>query len=302
MRLDQAAAEYIAHLQLERNASPGTVGGYGSDLRAFGRFCTTAGIADARGVTRVTVEGFLRQTSEAGAAASTVARRLVVIRGLFGFLRAEGAVATDPTSGIRQPKQAQQLPEVLTVEETMRLLAAPDCSRAGGLRDAAMLAVGYACGLRVSELCSLPLAALNLEAGHVSVIGKGNKQRVVPIADAAADVLRTYLARARPGLDKRGDPSVFLSKRGGPLTRQAFWQLLRRHARAAEIAKRISPHSLRHSFATHLLQGGADLRSVQALLGHADIATTQRYTHMDLRHLAEMHRRHHPRSAGGADA
>jgi len=143
---------------------------------------------------------------------------------------------------------------------------------------------------------------VNFEASYVSVVGKGDKQRQVPLADVAADVLRGYLARARPGLDKRGASEVFLTRLGGPLTRQAFWVLLRRYVAAAGITKRISPHSLRHSFATHLLQGGADLRAVQALLGHADISTTQRYTHMDLRHLAAMHRRHHPRSVGEDDA
>jgi integrase/recombinase XerD len=187
---------------------------------------------------------------------------------------------------------------VLTVEEVDRLLAAPDRSTTLGLRDAAMLELLYATGLRVSELCRLRSDSVNLQAGFLSTMGKGRKQRLVPIGEAALDMLREYLGRARPRLDKRRSSTLFLSRLGGPLTRQAFWKIIAACARAAGIAKTVSPHTLRHSFATHLVQRGADLRAVQAMLGHADISTTQIYTHISRAHLVQAHRKHHPRARG----
>jgi len=220
----------------------------------------------------------------------------VALRQLFKHLRLEKHIEQDPTSAVDLPRIGRKLPEVLTLEEVELLLASPDRKTALGLRDAAMLELLYATGLRVSELCKLRTDELDLNAGFVSTMGKGRKQRLVPVGENAIAILREYLSNARPALDKKRSNYLFLSRRGASLSRQAFWKMIGGRARQAGIRKVIYPHILRHSFATHLLEHGADLRAVQAMLGHADISTTQIYTHVSRSHLVEIYRRHHPRA------
>jgi integrase/recombinase XerD len=216
---------------------------------------------------------------------------------MFKHLRAERYVPLDPTAEIDLPQLDRRLPTALSLDEVERLLGAPDVKTPRGLRDAAMLETLYATGLRVSELVLLGLADVNLADHFLIAMGKGKKQRVVPLGEAAAARLRSYCAEARPVFDRgRNAPALFLTHRGRPMTRQNFWKLLLGHARKVGIPRAISPHQLRHSFATHLLERGADLRAVQAMLGHADIATTQIYTHMSTSRLREIHRRNHPRA------
>ena len=296
MQLDQAADLYLEHLKVERHLTRNTLDAYSRDLAAFGRFCAARELTAASAVDGRVVLEYLIALSKARRAVRTQARQLVTLRGLFRHLRRERLLGTDPTAGLELPRIGRKLPQVLTLTEVEALLAAPSPQTAAGLRDAAMIELLYATGLRVSELCQLRVADVNLERGVLLATGKGRKQRLVPIGESALALVARYLGEARPAADRHRSEALFLSRQGGPLTRQAFWKLLRRHALAAGITKTPSPHTLRHSFATHLLQRGADLRAVQAMLGHADISTTQIYTHLDRTQVFEAFRRHHPRA------
>lgn len=296
MQLDQAADLYLEHLKVERHLSRNTLDAYSRDLAAFGRFCAARGLTEAVAVDGSTVLEYLIALSKACRAVRTQARQLVTLRGLFRHLRRERLLSADPTAGVELPRLGRKLPQVLTLDEVEALLAAPAQDSAAGLRDAAMIELLYATGLRVSELCQLRVADVNLERGVLLATGKGRKQRIVPIGESAVALVARYLREARPAADRQRSEALFLSRLGGALTRQAFWKLLRRHAVVAGITKVISPHKLRHSFATHLLERGADLRAVQAMLGHADISTTQIYTHLDRSQIFETFRRHHPRA------
>lgn len=238
---------------------------------------------------------FLAQGHGTGLAARTVARRLAALRSLFDTLQEEGLVEATPTEGARSPKLPAHLPRFLSVEQAKALLAVPDPSTPRGRRDRCILDLLYAAGLRVSELCDLTLSGLDLQGGYVRVFGKGGKERVVPVHDAARRDLADYLAHTRPLL-KPKDAHVFVNRDGGRLSRQSVFKLVRRCAELAGVPFAVSPHTLRHSFATHLLEGGADLRSVQTLLGHADIAATEIYTHVQTSRLRGIHRQFHPRS------
>ena len=220
---------------------------------------------------------------------------LSALRGLFKFALRERLVKTDPTAKVDLPKLSKKLPTVLSTNEVDRLLEAPDQNTARGLRDAAMINTLYASGLRVSELCSLKVEDINMAAGYLVVTGKGDKSRVVPIGEVARDLIERYLDEVRPAYSATPSGTLFLTNRRRPMTRQGFWKLLRRYGVKAGITNRLTPHVLRHSFATHLLENGAHLRAVQAMLGHIDIATTQIYTHVGRRHLVKMHQQHHPR-------
>ena len=295
MTLDGAIDLYLDHIKIERNLAPNTVESYARDIARFRASCAKHEIHALKQVDSGQVLEFLIGLSRAGLSVRSQARGLVALRGLFKFLRAERHMSADPTAALDLPRVGLKLTDVLTVGEVDPLLAAPDKDKPNGLRDAAMLELLYATGLRVSELCNLRADAVNLDAGYVSTMGKGRKQRLVPVGETAIARIREYLERARPTLNRKRSNHLFLSNRGGPLSRQAFWKTIKSYGLKAGIAKRISPHTLRHSFATHLLQNGADLRAVQAMLGHADISTTQIYTHISRGHLAETHRRHHPR-------
>jgi integrase/recombinase XerD len=294
--IDQLVDQYMNFLIVEKGMAARTIEAYASDLSMFLSYLKSRGIhrieqADTADILKYVID--LRKT---GRRARTRARHLVSIRGFFQYLKRNGVLNRNPAEMIDLPKRGLKLPHVLNVEQVVALLAAPDATTPLGLRDAAMLELIYAAGLRVSELINLELNSLNLEAGFVRVLGKGSKERVVPIGRKAIDCLRLYLDSARVSqLKGKTSRYVFVARAGKPMTRQAFWKLLRRYTLQAGIQQKVSPHSLRHSFASHLLEGGADLRAVQVMLGHVDIATTQIYTHISQRRLIEIHRKHHPR-------
>jgi integrase/recombinase XerD len=295
--LDQAIDLHLEHLKVERGLSRNTLEAYAHDLGHFRRWCAAERLDEAGAVESRHVLAYLVALAARKLAVRSQARALVSLRGLYRHLRAERHVERDPTAEVELPRLGRPLPEVLTVEEVDRLLGAPDGRTVRGLRDQAMLETLYATGLRVSELVCLRLGDINLDDGYLSTVGKGKKQRLVPMGDQARARVREYLERARPALDRgRNVAALFLTHRGRPMTRQGFWKLLRGYAVAAGVRRPISPHKLRHSFATHLLERGADLRAVQAMLGHADIGTTQVYTHLSNARLREVYKLHHPRA------
>ncbi len=286
---------FLAYLELERGLSATTRASYQHDLALFETFLRQRKLEALERVQPVHVREFL-QSLRATRSPATVARKLSAVKGLFKFLEGQRVIDRSPTVFIDAPRLWQRLPATLNREEVQRLLAS--VQREGlGLRDLAMLELLYGAGLRVSELVSLELGSCNLEAGFVRCIGKGNKERIVPLGRIASQALVRYLKDERPVLTAKrpGTTALFVNRRGVRLTRQRVWQLLRRYAKAGLITKPMSPHTLRHSFATHLLEGGADLRTVQELLGHANISTTQRYTHVDRSRLKAVHEKFHPR-------
>jgi integrase/recombinase XerD len=290
--------QYLDYLKVERSLAANTLESYAHDLRGYEEFVSTRGADDVAKATPLHIVEYLLGLSDAKLAARSRARALSAIRGIHRFLVREGLAERDPTADLTSPKTPRRLPKILSLEDVERLLVAPSPTTREGLRDRAMLELLYATGLRVSELVSLPLAEVRFDAGYVLVTGKGKKQRVVPIGERALQALRGYADGARAELVRtaHAPSALFLTSRGRPMTRQGFWKLLRRHARAAGITKPFSPHTLRHSFATHLVERGADLRAVQAMLGHADISTTQVYTHLSRAHLRRLYERFHPRA------
>ena len=295
--LDVAIQQFLDHLRVERELTPATVEAYGRDLAGFARFVAGRKLIQATAVRSIDVLDFLVHLTDRKLAARSQARRLIALRQLFKFLKAERIIAADPTEDIDLPRYGRKLPDFLSVEEVDALLGAPDRLTARGVRDAAMLETLYATGLRVSELVTLRLRDVNFEAGYLLAYGKGRKQRVVPIGEAAVAAVRAYVDGARPTFARtRVLDTLFLTHHGRAMTRQGFWKLIGRYASAAGIRKRISPHKLRHSFATHLVERGADLRAVQAMLGHADIGTTEIYTHVSRGHLRAVYNRFFPRA------
>jgi integrase/recombinase XerD len=296
MTLDQALDRWIEHLKVERNVSPHTLSNYARDLTQLFRFLETSGARRPSEVTPAQVNQFLVERAAGGAGSRTRARALSALRGFFRVLQTERELDEDPTELLPSPKLARKLPEVLPLADVDRLLAAPDAGTPRGLRDAAMIATLYATGLRVTELVKLRVDDVDLGAGCLRATGKGRKQRLVPVGEVAARLVRQYLEEARPRFVRGATTSLFLSRLGKSMTRQGFWKLLGAYARAAGIRTTLYPHLLRHSFATHLLSRGADLRAVQAMLGHADVATTEIYTHVSRARLLELYRKHHPRA------
>jgi len=292
--LDLLVDEYLAVLKVERGLGPATIEAYARDLARFARFYARTE-QDVRALDAGAVSGFLVSLADAGIGARSQARFLSSLRGFFKHCVEERHLLRSPAELVESPKLGRKLPNVLSREEVLRLVEKPDRATPRGVRDAAMLHTMYACGLRVSELVGLTLGDVNLEAGFVQAFGKGRKRRLVPLGAVARERIADYLARQRGAWAAPGEAAMFVTERGGPMTRQGFWKLVGRYARGAGIMQPISPHKLRHSFATHLLRGGADLRAVQTMLGHADIATTQIYTHVIGDHLQTMHARHHPR-------
>lgn len=296
MKIESLIQDFLHHMTAERGLARNSVLAYGRDLAKFGRFLKLKG-RTARQVRRGEIDGFARRLAQEGLQAKSIARALNAVRMFYRYLVVEKVVTEDPTSAVRAPRTLKALPRFLTLEEVDHLMNAPDTSSALGLRNAAMLELLYATGLRVSELVSLRLRDLDLDAGHLRCLGKGNKERLVPVGRKAAQRVRAYLERARPGLFRKdGGPALFVNSRGSPMTRQGFWKILKKYGRAIGLRSRLSPHVLRHSFATHLLERGADLRSVQLMLGHADIATTQIYTHVNRERLRRIYRDFHPRA------
>jgi len=292
---DPVIVEYLDHLRYERGMSPNTVTSYGRDLGRYQAFLSEHG-AGVLSAGEDDVDAYFAGLGGAGATA-TVARRVASLRGLYGYLVREELVKLDPTARLRTPRRAQDLPHVLSVEEVLALLESFAPSGPLGERDLAMFELLYGCGLRASELLGLREGDVDLEGGLVRCVGKGDKERIVPMGNAAAAALGRYLRDGRRALQRgRRRPELFLNARGGPLTRQGLDYLLRRHLRRAGLLGRASTHTFRHSFATHLLAGGADLRSVQEMLGHANVATTQLYTHVTVEHLREVFLATHPRA------
>jgi integrase/recombinase XerD len=295
--LDRACDLYLDHLKVERNLTPNTLESYSRDLTRLRRFLAGRGRRAVDQVSAADLIDYLLDMLDAALAARSRARALVAVRGWFRFLLAERYLASDPTETLDAPRIGRRLPDVVGEEAVTRLLAAPRRDTPRGLRDAAMIECLYATGVRVSELVGLAVADVNLAAGYARVTGKGRKERLVPMGDMARQSIATYIEEARSVFVR--DPrqhALFLTGRGKPMTRQGFWKLLKRYAVAAGIPQNISPHKLRHSFATHLIEHGADLRAVQAMLGHADISTTQIYTHVSRARLVELYNQHHPRS------
>ena len=289
-------AAFINYAQVERGLAPNSIAAYRRDLAKFAAFCEQRRLKLAA-IERKHVVDFLGRLYQQGLDSRSVARQLVTLRNFFRFLLQEEMIRHDPVEHIESPRVWKRLPKYLSLEEVERLLIADKAEHPLSLRDRAMLEVLYATGLRVSELVNLKVSDLQLDAGLLRCLGKGSKERVVPLGKKAQAALEDYLRRGRPHLiARRPSPYLFASRRGGHMTRQNFWHLLRRRARAAGVRAPLTPHTLRHSFATHLLERGADLRAVQLLLGHADISTTQIYTHVAQERLKQVYRAHHPRA------
>jgi len=288
---------FIDHIRVERGLSQNTVEAYGNDLKRFNEYLLERGIFDPEKVTEATAGAFLDYLDQEGISARSRVRYTSSIRTFFNYLLREGVVQANPLELMESPRFLSKLPRYLTSEEIRILLAVPDDTTPWGARDRAMLEVLYAAGLRITELVELRLNAVNLEVGYLIARGKGDKERIVPLGEDAIQWLEYYISHVRPQMDKGKDVGkVFLNRNGRGLTRQYFWGAIKKYALQAGITKDISPHTIRHSFATHLLSGGADLRSVQAMLGHADITTTEIYTHVERERLKSVHKKYHPRS------
>lgn len=289
-------ARFVNYIRVERGLAANTVDAYRRDLEKFARTCEGRKL-DLTRVERAHIVEFLGQLYKQGLDARSVARHLVSVRSFYRFLLEEDAIASDPTLHLESPRIWKRLPGYLTLDDVERLLAQPDRRTPAGLRDAAMLELLYATGLRVSELIRVQVSDIQFEMGFLRCLGKGSKERLIPIGRKALAAVERYLAESRPKLARRqAAGTLFTNQRGRPLTRQGFWKLLRAYGRRAAIRTPLTPHRLRHSFATHLLERGADLRSVQLLLGHADISSTQIYTHVAQERLRQIYRAHHPRA------
>lgn len=287
-------ARFRDHLALERRLSAHTVRAYAEDVAQYDRYLVGQGVRSASAVRPRDIETYV---ASAGWAASTVARKIAALRAFHEFLRRRGSTAENPAAPVRPPRRSRPLPDVLDVHQVEALLRAPRGEEAGPVRDRALLEMAYATGLRASELVKLRLEEIDQEEQLVRCIGKRSRERIVPYGDAAKTTLTRYLEGARPAfLRDRTERAVFLTRLGRPFTRAGYWKLLRAYARAARIEQPVSPHTLRHSCATHLLEGGCDLRVVQEILGHRSIETTQIYTHLDRSYLREVHTRFHPRA------
>ncbi|HYP05897.1 MAG TPA: site-specific tyrosine recombinase XerD [Bryobacteraceae bacterium] len=281
------ADSFLSFCRVEKGLSPNSISAYRQDLRRFSEFCTEK---DPESV--ATLHAYVDSLRAAELSSRSIARHITTLRNFYAFLLQEKRVSADPTQTLVLPRQWKTLPKYLTLEQVDTLLDAPDPVKPNGLRDRAMLQLLYATGLRVSELCAVETAGVNLELGIIRVIGKGRKERIVPMGRTAAAAIDTYLKAGR----KHSSRFLFLTNRGGPMTRQAFWKLLKGHGKTVGIWQNLTPHLLRHSFATHLLERGADLRSLQTMLGHADISTTEIYTHVLKARLRSTVDTHHPRS------
>jgi integrase/recombinase XerD len=287
---------FLNCLRVEKGLSPSTIEAYRRDIAKFSAFAKERGLS-TRDVQRSDVVDFLASLYSNNLDSRSVARHLVTIRNFFRFALTEGCIEEDPASTIESPKFRRSLPQFLTLDEVESLLRQPDASTVIGLRDKAMIELMYSCGLRVSELCGVRVGDLHANAGCVRCVGKGDKERIVPVGRRALEAVQAYYQKARPVLLRGGScPFLFLNQRGGKIDRIAYWKALAKYGRQAGIRKQVKPHMLRHSFATHLLDRGADLRAVQMMLGHSDISTTQIYTHVVEERLKQVYKAHHPRA------
>lgn len=288
---------FTDYLCIERGLAPNSIVAYNADLLRYIEFCSESGCMDPGTVNDELIRAFFSHLKDVGLGVRSRARYLAALRGFYAFALDEGWVEHNPVADIETPRLLHTLPHILSVAEMESLLDACPTTNILGIRDRAMLEVLYACGLRVSELVALQLNDYHPASGYMKTVGKGDKERMVPIGEEAMEVLEEYLAHGRPALLRgRQNNHVFLNRSAQGLTRQGFWKIIKRRALEAGIRKHVTPHTLRHSFATHLLENGADLRVVQVLLGHADISTTQIYTHVTREHLQRVHERYHPRN------
>jgi len=299
--LTELTLDFVAYLELERGLSRNTLEAYRSDLQQYGQFLQRRGV-DPLAVGPIDLAAFVSDLAEgregkSPLAPATLQRKIACLRSFYRHLRRDAILESDPTTELRPPKSSARLPKVLSRDEVTRLLAQPQGAGPAALRDRALLETMYACGLRASEAIELKLANLDLDAGVLRTHGKGSKERIVPIGSKAITTLQAYITRARPRLVGLTDePRVFVNLRGGALSRQGLYKIVQGHARSAGLEHRMSPHTLRHTFATHLLAGGCDLRSLQEMLGHADIGTTQIYTHLSADRLRDVYFDAHPRA------
>lgn len=289
--------DFIHYLLVERQLANNTLQSYKRDLTAYAAYLNKEGIISFSDVTRYHIISYLTYLKEQGKASSTLARTIAALRSFHQFMLREKMCETDPTVHIETPQKERRLPKVLSLQEVDKLLQAANGNTALHMRDKAMLELLYATGIRVSELIQLNLSDIHLTMGFIQCYGKGNKERIVPIGKLAKEAMEIYLEKARPKLVKKPNyEAVFVNQHGNRLTRQGFWKILKKLSSTAGITKEITPHTLRHSFATHLLENGADLRSVQEMLGHSDISTTQIYTHVTKTRLKDIYSSYHPRA------
>ena len=294
--MEELIEKFLNYLSVERGLAQNTLLSYGSDLKKYIAFLRKSHILTLGKTTKHEVMTYLLELKDKGLASTTVARSLVSLKVFYRFLAQEGYLASDPTINLESPKVWSKLPETLSLGEIEVLLEKPDLEDPLGLRDRAALELLYATGARVSELINLKIADANLEVGYLRCLGKGKKERIIPLGSHAQEALKNYLDTGRKRLVKKKDTKeLFVNRFGNSLSRQGFWKMLKKYAKRVDFEKRITPHILRHSFATRLLERGADLRSIQEMLGHSDISTTQVYTHVDRERLKEIHRKYHPR-------
>jgi integrase/recombinase XerD len=295
-RFEHLVLDFLAYLEFERGLSRNTLDAYRTDLLQFGRSLEARKVS-ALEAAPADVADFLESLARGGASPATIHRKSACLRSFYRHLRRDGLLDTDPTATLSTPRRSRKLPQVLTRGEIEKLLSQPRGTEPAALRDRALLELMYACGLRASEAIGLELLDVDVQEGVLRARGKGSKERIVPIGQAALTALRIYLERGRPALVKgASEVHLFVNFRGSQLTRQGLYKIVRRHATTAGLAERMSPHTLRHTFATHLLAGGCDLRSVQEMLGHADVSTTQLYTHLSSERLKDVYFRAHPRA------
>ncbi|MFZ3170777.1 MAG: site-specific tyrosine recombinase XerD [Carboxydocellales bacterium] len=295
--MEKYISNYLNYLTVEKGLANNTREAYGRDLRQFTSFVAPQKLTDISQVHKNQVMAYLLSLQKTGKVPATIARHLAALKGFFRFLVNEGFITKDPALNLESPKLCKKLPHILSSAEVNILLEQPNGGQVAGARDKAMLEVIYATGVRVSELCSLNVQDLNLELGFLRCIGKGSKERIVPLGKMAITAVTAYLQLGRVKLLKiPAEQAMFLNHHGRRLTRQGFWKLIKKYTKEAGIQKEITPHTMRHSFATHLLENGADLRAVQEMLGHADITTTQIYTHLTKNKIKEVYSRTHPRA------
>lgn len=298
MSWDNFLEKYVRHLALEKNLSNNTIFSYETDLKRYIRFLKDNNLSPSGKIPLVTMQNFPEMLWRLGLSAGSVARSFSAIRGFHRFLMAEGVTRENPTELLETPHLSRKLPEVLSLDQISKLMDAPDVEQPMGIRDRAILEIFYGCGLRVSEVIDLRLENVLADEGIIRVIGKGNKERVIPVGEEAVFWTKSYLGRVRPllarGITSRSQ--VFLNRFGKPFSRMGMWKLVQKYVHKAGITRHVSPHVFRHTFATHLLENGADLRAVQEMLGHADISTTQIYTHLTNQYLQEVYRECHPRA------
>jgi integrase/recombinase XerD len=295
--MDKLIERFIHYLAVERGLAMNTLESYQRDLIGYVKFLQKNGISDLNQTRRANIISYLAELQRNGRATSTISRNLASMRAFYGFMLRDGLIDGDPTTNLESPKIEKRLPKVLTVDEVESLLEGPDGGAVAGIRDKAMLELLYATGMRVSELVALNISDVNLNMGFLKCYGKGSKERIIPLGTMALKTVSEYVMRSRSKLLRdQSEESLFLNHHGQRLSRQGFWKIIKKYALAARIEKEITPHTLRHSFATHLLENGADLRSVQEMLGHADISTTQIYTHLTKSRLKEVYAKTHPRA------